>query len=382
MGHSAVTNRCDFLIIGGGIVGAACAEALARDGRRVVVVERDLVGGGATAAGMGHVVVMDDSPAQLALTSYARQLWQELAATLPAAAECERCGTIWVAADEQEMAVVEHKGQQLAARDVASQVLSANELKQLEPQLRSGLAGGLLVPDDLVVYPPAVARLLMQRAEQRGAELRSGVAVRQVDQEGTVTLSDGSALVARRVLIAAGCWSTQLEPSLPIKPRKGHLVITDRYSGLVRHQLIELGYLKSAHTMQTRSVAFNVQPRRTGQLLIGSSRQFDAQDDQVELAIVGQMMCRAQQYLPVLSQLTTLRVWTGHRAATPDKLPLIGPRRTTDRIWYATGHEGLGIATSLATAQLIADQLAGRDPAIPAAPYLPDRFTTAKVSHE
>ena len=76
---------------------------------RVAVVDGDVIGGGATATGIGHIVVMDDSEAQFALTRYSQQLWQELRPALPADVEYEQCGTIWVAADEQEMAEVHRK---------------------------------------------------------------------------------------------------------------------------------------------------------------------------------------------------------------------------------------------------------------------------------
>ena len=80
------------------------------------------------------------------------------------------------------------------------------------------------------------------------------------------------------IVNATGSWSPVLTPGLEVKKRKGHLVITDRYPNFLRHQLVELGYLKSAHSLTADSVAFNIQPRKTGQLLIGSSRQFDVDD--------------------------------------------------------------------------------------------------------
>jgi glycine/D-amino acid oxidase-like deaminating enzyme len=159
-----------------------------------------------------------------------------------------------------------------------------------------------------------------------------------------------------------------------VRKRKGHLVITDRYPGFVRHQLVELGYLKSAHSTSSDSVAFNIQPRITGQMLIGSSRQFDAEDSNVDQPLLNRMLARAFQYLPGLEKLAAIRAWTGHRAATPDKLPIIGPSQESDRIWLATGHEGLGITTSLATGRLLADQLLGRPSKIPVLPYSPARF--------
>lgn len=379
MGHTPVKAHHDFVIIGAGIVGAACAAALARDGHRLLVIDSGPIGGGATGAGMGHIVVMDDSPAQLALTSYSRRLWHELVPELPRQSECDPCGTIWVAADHEEMAAVHQKQTMAADYDVASQVLSRQELAQAEPNLRSNLAGGLLVPDDLVVYPPVVASLLLDKARACGAEVRTRTAVTRIDDQANVWLEDLSSISAQAVIVAAGSWAPLLVPDLPIRPRKGHLAITDRYPGFVRHQLIELGYLKSAHAMQRESVAFNIQPRKTGQMLIGSSRQFDADTSDVEIRVAGRMLRRAIDYLPALTRLSTIRMWTGYRAATDDKLPLIGPLERAPRIWLATGHEGLGIATSLATAELVAAQLAGRKPAIAPEPYQPARLSKRGV---
>jgi glycine/D-amino acid oxidase-like deaminating enzyme len=79
------------------------------------------------------------------------------------------------------------------------------------------------------------------------------------------------------------------------------------------------------------------------------------------------------EYLPGLGKLSSLRTWTGFRAATPDKLPLIGPHGEHRRLYLATGHEGLGITTSLGTAKLLVSQIMNREPAIPVAPYLPAR---------
>src|SRR5262249_33498603 len=156
--------------------------------------------------------------------------------------------------------------------------------------------GGLRVPGDSVIYPPCAARYLLSLAAQKGAQIRERADVRIL--AGTqVELRGNEALAAGFVVNATGHWAQELTPGWPVRKRKGHLVITDRYPGFVHHQLIELGYLKSAHSVNQDSVAFNVQPRSNGQLLIGSSRQYGAETGEVEAGILGRMLDRACDYL-------------------------------------------------------------------------------------
>jgi glycine/D-amino acid oxidase-like deaminating enzyme len=212
---------------------------------------------------------------------------------------------------------------------------------------------------------------LVERARQHGASLIADQAARL--EPGGVRLADGSLARGGAVVLANGFRAIDLAPELPIRAKKGHLAITDRYPGFVRHQLVELGYIKNAHASSGDSVAFNVQPRGTGQLLIGSSRQFDVQTSDLDYRILSRMLSRTLEYIPTLGALSIIRVWTGLRAATPDGLPLIGPHPERRGVWLATGHEGLGITTSLGTARLLAAQLFGHMPEIPAEPYLPSR---------
>jgi glycine/D-amino acid oxidase-like deaminating enzyme len=363
----------DVVIIGAGIVGSACAAECTREGLSVAIIEAGKFGGGATAAGMGHLVVMDDSEAQFALTRYSQELWDEISDELPREVEHDACGTIWVAVDDEEMAEVRRKEQFYSDRGVKTEILDAQSLAEAEPNLRPGLVGGLRVPGDSVIYPPCAAQFFVDHATSKGAALFLGSAVEKIQADG-VRLRDGSLISAGLVVNSAGSASPALTPGLEVKKRKGHLVITDRYPNFVRHQLVELGYLKSAHSLTAESVAFNIQPRKTGQLLIGSSRQFGVDDSHVDNSILTRMLERAVEYLPGLGKLSTLRTWTGFRAATPDKLPLIGPHAEHERLYLATGHEGLGITTSLATAKLLVAQIINRETAIEVTPYLPARI--------
>lgn len=363
----------DVVIVGAGIVGAACARECASRGLSTTVVDAGGIGCGATAAGMGHIVVLDDSPMQLALTLYSQKLWHELSAELPGDVEFEPCGTLWVASDEEEMGEVRRKRALYASVGVDSEILDSQALAEAEPYLRRPLPGALLVPSDAVLYPPCAAGYLMREAVRMGAQLLAPHRVLSA-AKGRVQLENGTELHAAHIVNACGVDAVRLLPELPIRKRRGHLVITDRYPGFVRHQLVELGYLKSAHSLTTDSVAFNVQPRRTGQLLIGSSREYGAEIAGVNRALLAAMIARAHAYLPEIGDLQAIRVWTGFRAATPDKLPLIGPWPEDETLFLATGHEGLGITTSLATAKLLVSTMLGEKTEIPAEPYVPARF--------
>lgn len=362
-------NTFDLIVVGAGIIGAACADLAAAAGLRVAIVEPGTIGGGATAASMGHLVVMDDDPAELALSRYSQQLW-EAYADLPEA-EFSRCGTLWVACDERERAGIAAKIALLAQAGVAAEAVDAKTLYELEPELAPGLAGGMLVAEEAVVYPPRVADFLVKRAIARHADAYFGRRVQQLVDGGAV-LEDGTRL-SGPVLVATGCAVPELLPTLPMRARKGHLVITDRYPGFAHHQLLELGYADSAHGDAPVSVAFNVQPRPTGQVLIGSSREFDTSRD-ISMPTVRNMLERAFSFLPRLGELQALRIWTGFRPTTPDGRPYLGAVPDLRDVWVAAGHEGLGVTTAFGSAGLIIDQLLGRRTAIDPAPYLPARM--------
>lgn len=366
----------DVLVIGAGIVGAAVAREAAAAGLTTTVISADAPGSPVTATGMGHIVVLDDDAAELALSAYSSTLWEKWRAE--PAAEFSQCGTLWVAGNDDEAAMLQPKALRLRAAGVAATVIDGRDICRFEPNLAGGLSGALRVAQDAVVYAPRVAARLLGSANGEQPITLITDTVTRITPSG-VMLAKGGALVAGAVVVAAGLGARQLLPELTLVPRKGHLIITDRYPGHVNHQVLELGYSASAHGV-AESVAFNLQPRPTGQLMIGSSRQPGVESREMDATVVAKMMTRALQFMPNLANLTALRVWTGVRPGTVDGLPFIGPWPPIARCWLAAGHEGLGITTALGTACLIIDQILQRKSAIDPAPYSPLRlFPTAAL---
>lgn len=367
----------DVIVVGAGVAGTACAREFAESGVQTAVVDPRPAGSGTTGAAMGHIVVMDDSPSQLALCLYGRELWLKMKESLPESVEYETPGTIWIASEPEDMALVQSKHLRCSGASIRSAILDTAALAEAEPNLREGLAGGLLVPDDAVVYPPAAAQANLEAAKRAGAEVIVGEMMSAGG--GSLTLTDGRTLASDHIVIATGA-EMRFFPWARISRRKGHLIITDRYPGFLRHQLVELGYMKSAHSVVADSVAFNVQPRRTGQILIGSSRQYRQNDTVADTKVVQLQLRRAMEYMPKLGSLSASRVWTGFRAATPDNLPLIGPTHDPT-LYLLTGFEGLGITMAPAAARLLADHMLARPPAIDPKPYLPERMTRTATHH-
>ena len=321
---------------------------------------------------MGHLVVMDDSEAQFALTAYSRRLWTERAAALPPELEDDRCGTLWVAADDEELAHVRKKAAFYAARGVAVEVLDAEALAR--PSRSCGRGSRARCASGRPRRLPAGRGALAPRAGARAAaptvETRRGASRRS--SPGRVRCARPLARGRPRRERRRGPRRRRSTPGLPIAPRKGHLVITDRYPGFCRHQLVELGYLKSAHTLTRESVAFNLQPRATGQLLLGSSRELVGWDASLNRALRG-------AHAPPRAGVHA-RASRGSTRSAPG--PASARRRPTScrssgmwepGLWVAAGHEGLGITTALGTARLLADLVLGRAPAIDPAPFDPRR---------
>lgn len=334
--------NADVIVIGAGIVSAACAHELVQAGLNVLVLDARF--GSATNA-------------DCALSP---------------------CGTLWLASCDAEMATAEQRSVRLQDHGVGCELLNAAALAAAKPALRTGLAGALKFGSDSVVYAPCAARWLLTQS-LHSVTFEAGEVTRT--RGVRVQLSDGSCRSAGAVVLATGIKAKRLCPELPLRPKKGHLAIICRYPGTVHHQLVELGHINSAHHGEGTSVAFNVQPRSTGQLLIGSTRQFDTTDPAIEAPLLPPLLRCALNYLPGMADLNIIRTWTYFRAAKPDSLPIIGCIPKRDGLWLAVGHEGLGVTPAPATAHLLAAQFTGATLPFNADFFSPRRFQEVPKCH-
>jgi D-hydroxyproline dehydrogenase subunit beta len=385
-----MSRNPDVLVIGGGIVGAACAYALSSSGAAIRVIERNFAASGTSRACDGLVLCFDKlSDAELAMARDSAALWAELNASLGADFHYRRAGSI-VASDTAEgLSVVAQKAAKLQGAGIRAEVLGGKELVALEPCLAPDLAGGVFYPDDAQLDARLATVALMQAARRQGAQWQEGqqaVALRRAaggrSLEATILSADGSERVvsAGAVVLAAGVWSAQialtLGLTLPIKPRKGHILVSSPMPGLLRHPLIEGSYAASVAAAGRGGVEVALVAEMTAgdTMLLGSSREFAGFDTSISAHVAQAIAARAQRYLPRLAQASVIRSYAGLRPWSPDHLPLIGPVSAAPGLYLATGHEGAGIGLAPVTGRLIARWVTGETLPAYAQAVRPDRF--------
>lgn len=383
-GNLAKTETADVVIIGGGIIGAACAYYLSGTGLDVHLVERDFPGSGTSRACDGLILLWDKSGFELALGQTSVQLWEQLYESLDEDFGFERSGTILLAETERQLQTGREKARLLEDAGQAAEVLPPKQLLALEPELAPGLAGGVFFPNDLQVEPRRATLALLAAAQQRGAELHPGTEIvdihRKENRSGStyrLTTNRGK-FSTPTVVCAAGVWSNQIAVmvglDLPTKSRKGHILVTSKRPGLIRHPLLEGGYVTTVESeADDLQVALVVEMTTCGTLLIGSSREFRGYDRDVSLKVIRAIANRAKRFLPRLAKTPVIRTYAGLRPWSPDGLPLIGPTGPPG-FYLATGHEGAGICLAPITGKLLAEAVIKEAQPPKAEGVSPDRF--------
>ncbi|WP_107450840.1 FAD-binding oxidoreductase [Streptomyces sp. LUP30] len=372
----------DVVVVGAGMVGAACALYAARAGLEVILVDRGPVAGGTTGAGEGNVLVSDKEPGpELQLALLSGRLWRELAREgLAEAFEYEAKGGLVVASTPDALDALTGLAAGQRAAGVDTVPVEAHRLRDLEPHLAPGLAGGVLYPQDAQVMPALAAAHLVRAS---GACLESGRTVTRIlrGPDGAVrgVRTDRGDLLAPAVVNAAGTWGAEVAAlagvGLPVLPRRGFVLVTEPLPPRVRHKVYAADYVadvaSDSAALQTSPV---VEGTAAGPVLIGASRERVGFDRSFSLPAVRALAAGATRLFPFLEHVRAMRTYLGFRPYLPDHLPAVGPDPRVPGLFHACGHEGAGIGLAPGTGLLIAQCLAGKSPELDLAPLRPDRF--------
>ena len=376
-------HRHDVVVIGAGIVGAACCYYLARAGLKVVVIERGAVAAGTTGAGEGNILVSDKEPGpELELAQLSVRLWRQLDDELGPDAELEPKGGLVVAAGPEERRQLDDFAAAQAAAGVKVRTVGHAGLRDLEPYLADGLAGGVLYPEDMQVQPMMAAALMLRAARDLGAELRLHEEVTAIEtaagRVAGVRTSTGG-LSAGLVVNAAGTWAGELAAraglALPVLPRRGFIVVTEPLPRMIRHKVYTADYVANvASGSAGLEISTVVEATASGTVLIGASRERVGFDRTSSMKIVGTLAAQAVRLFPVLAGVRAIRFYRGFRPYCPDHLPVIGSDARLPGLLHACGHEGAGVGLAPATGHLIAQIVTGQTAPVSLAPFDPGRF--------
>ena len=373
----------DVLVVGGGVIGLSVAEAAARRGMSVLLLERERVGARASWAGAGMLNCRPwprskrAQPDHFDLLLASIKLHEEWAARLRDETDIDvgfrRCGAVemytFSPEDRQRMAQLERLIAGCAARGVPCERIAAAAVRELEPEVNvSDVAAALHLPNDAQIRPPRFCRALALACRQREATFKEGVAAADVLVEnGRATgavAADGTRYSAGAVVLAAGPWTGQFKAltravarAATIEPVRGQIVCYQTAAPLCSRLL----------TVGERYVV----PRPDGVLLVGSTTEkvgFEAvttQDGQKLLRDFGERL------LPGLRNLTPLQGWADLRPGMKGNHPLLGPVPGVQGLYVAAGHYRNGLCLAPITAEIVVALIRGEQPPVPPQPWLP-----------
>lgn len=382
----------DVLVIGGGIVGTSCAYYLAQSGLKTRLVERGAIGSGASRAGMSHVVTWEEPEIHLQLASHSNRLYQELSETLVKSIEYRQTGSIAIVESAEQMDGFKQTVARLQAWGLRCHWLSGHDLSELEPNIAPDLAGGAFFEEDAQVNPLLATQALAYAARQSGAEIDTftevvGFELSPGKRGVTAVLTNKGRIPTGAVVIATGAWSgmvgSMLGMDVPVMPRKGTLIVTVAVPADFIHTKLMLaaGYMDAvkSDTGSGMAVAGNIQQMPHGNLLLGSSRQFVGFDSRIDPSVVAAMIQRNLRFFPALAGITAIRTWTGFRPYTPDLLPIISASERLQGLYFACGHEGIGITEGPITGKLVSQLVTGQKTEVDIAELSISRFHNQSV---
>ncbi len=380
----------DIVVIGGGIIGAAIAYYGAKAGLEITVLEKNELASGTSSRCDGNILAIDKDPgfdSQMSLKS--QQLVHELSKDLEQPFEYRNPGSILVCENDEEMEAAHKWVQQQKGAGLDFRMLDRSDLKNESKYFADDLYGGLECKTDSTVNPYMFTFSMFHRAQELGAMVHIRTEVTNVAKKPSgqfaIETTNGK-FTANKVVNACGVWAPfigeMLEVTIPIKPRKGQLIVASRQQPIGLRKVMEFGYLiskfggiRQVDTITEKyGVALVFEPTESQNFLIGSSREFSGFNTKVNHEVTKYIARRAVRFYPKIADMTVIRTYAGLRPWTEDHLPIVSHVEEVPGFYIAAGHEGDGISLAAVTGKLIEEMLSEKQTCIPVQPLRHDRF--------
>ncbi len=380
----------DVVVVGGGAIGSAVACWLARAGMDVALVEAGEVPWGSSKRCDGHAVTYDSPPGWFSrFCKMGLDLFPKIIPELPCDIQFEPEGIGLLVDDEKDMPTLQATLEGKRSEGMKVELWDREELRRHEPHVAPNVVACLNFWGDAKLNPMRLAFGLAALARRNGAAVHTYTRARTVLSEKNAVCgleTDRGVIGCRRIVLCAGVWTPLLAHTagidVPIRPRQGHILVTERVRGLVGKNYAEFGYLaakggqkRSGVTpeMEQFGVAMVLEPTSDGTILCGSSRRFVGMDMTPHPAVMRAQAQRILHFFPKFSEVRLIRSYAGLRPATPDGKPIIS-KTPVEGLYVAAGHEGNGIGLSLITGHVVSQMLKGETPDFDLSHFSLDRF--------
>ena len=369
----------DIAIIGGGITGAAAAYWLARQGRRVVLLEARQIAAMGSGWSLGGVRQSGRDPAELPLARAAVAMWPSLADTLGGDTEYRQQGNLRCARTPAEVETIRQLVESQRALGLELTFLpDAAAVRRLAPEIGAEVIAASLCSTDGHANPALTTLAFADAARRHGAEVREGVHVREVvvrsNRVAGIETSAGF-IAARTVIVAAGLHSAPLlaplDLTLPLTARIVNVLQTEAVApcfaqvfGTATANCAGRQQVDGRFRLTTGIVAWdgNLETWTEASMAPPPTRQAEMRE---RIAVI----------LPRIARLPVARAWGGLIDMTPDGLPVIDATPSVPGLVVAAGFCGHGFGIGPVTGRLVADLVSGATPRLDISAFRLDRFT-------
>jgi len=386
-------KTANVVVIGGGVAGAAITYFLTRKNVEVILVEKGAIASGTSGRCEGDVLICDKEPGfDSRLGKLSQDLFPQIAQELDYDIGWTQKGSLLAIENEEEMEVAKTFCARLAAEGLPVRILDRHEVREVEPHLAEDIVGGMETDGDGSLYPMGLVYGLVSDAKKRGAQILTHNAVLDIkrDRNGSIArvITQQEEIITPQVVNAAGIWAPFIGKmvglDIPIRPRQGQMLVSERTFPVGPRKVMEFGYMmakfegesytrKVTPEMEKFGVALVFEPTEAQNFLIGSSRRFVGEDTSCDVEVLRAMAQRAIRFFPVIKDINIIRSYAGLRPYTPDHLPIVSETEVPG-FYVAAGHEGDGIGLSLITGKLVTQMICGEPLEINVDPLRLGRF--------
>jgi sarcosine oxidase subunit beta len=386
----------DVAVIGGGIIGLSCGYYLTKRGKRVVVLESGGFADGASGACDDMILFQSKKPGiNLELAFESLELYRSLRAELDDDLGFENYGGMVLIENQKELMIMEEFVEQQRSYGLDVEILDRPDMLKRQPFLADRFIASTYSPMDSQADPFAVMHGFSRKGVELGMLIVRRSPVTGIERDGSgdflISTGRGDHFSAAQIVNAAGAWAggiaALVDENVPITPKRGQIIITEKIPMLGQANLWSARYLvtklKSGYEIDATEeerelgLAFALTRSAGSSYLIGSTREFVGYDKRTTIGGIRAIVRQAFATVPVLRDVHFIRAIAGLRPSTPDGRMILGEHAGTAGFFTAAGHEGDGISLAPVTGKLMAAMVCG-DAAEPRLEELsPDRFVAA-----